>query len=146
MNLTKSFDINLLDTQQEKQDNKQNYNKEKDKVNTEFENLRQFHMYFQTTIRNVALTTAVTCAILGYSRFYRNKNFYFYNNLLVIASILVISISCYLNILLMINVNKNKNRDGFNYLNNYFNINLLFLLVHIILLPLGVLTLIRNSQ
>ena len=116
------------------------------KSSTEFENLRQFHMYFQTSIRNVALTTAVTCAILGYSRFYRGRDFYMYNNLLIFASILVISASCYLNVLLMQNVNKNKQRDGFKYLNNYFNINIIFLVVHIILIMLGILTLFRNIK
>ena len=121
-------------------------NSKNKKPSTEFENLRQFHMYFQTSIRNVALTTAVSCAILGYSRFYRGRDFYMYNNLLIFASILVISVSSYLNILLMQNVNKNKTRSEFTYLSNYFNINVMFDIVHIILVILGILTLIRNLK
>lgn len=127
-------------------ENKQEETKNSKKPSKEFENLRQFHMYFQTSIRNVALTTAVSCAILGYSRFYRGREFYMYNNLLIFASILVISVSSYLNILLMQNVNKNKTRSGFTYLSNYFNINVMFGIVHIILVILGILTLIRNLK
>ena len=133
----------LLEKDNKLEETKNSKNK---KLSTEFENLRQFHMYFQTSIRNVALTTAVSCAILGYSRFYRNRDFYMYNNLLIFASVLVIAASCYLNVLLMQNVNKNKKRDGFKYLNNYLNVNVVFLVVHIILIILGILTLFRNIK
>ena len=50
------------------------------KVNTnsqnkmEFETFKDLIMYYQTSIRNVALTTAVSFAALGYSRFYRGKS------------------------------------------------------------------------
>ena len=46
----------------------------------------------------------------------------------------------------MQNVNKNKTRSGFTYLSNYFNINVMFGIVHIILVILGILTLIRNLK
>ena len=115
-----------------------------DKITPVFENLRQYHMYFQTQIRNVALTTAVSCAILTYSRYYRNKNFYKYNITLILAAVLVIFISAYLNLLLLLNTNKDRIRPGFEYLNQYLIINYIFALVHLLLFGLGITTMIRN--
>ena len=114
------------------------------KITPVFENLRQYHMYFQTQIRNVALTTAVSCAVLGYSRYYRNKNFYKYNVLLILAAVLVIFISAYLNMLLLLNTNKDRIRPGFEYLNQYLVVNCIFVIVHLILLGLSITTIVRN--
>lgn len=121
-----------------------NTSSSKDKITPVFENLRQYHMYFQTQIRNVALTTAVSCAILGYSRYYRNKNFYKYNIILILAAVLVIFISAYLNFLLLLNTNKDRTRPGFEYLNKYLVINYIFVVVHLLLFGLGITTMIRN--
>ena len=42
-------------------------NKNNKKENLEFESYKDLIMYYQTSIRNVALTTAVSFAALGYS-------------------------------------------------------------------------------
>ena len=54
----------------------------------------QLFIYAQTTIRNIALYTAISFVALGYSRYYREKN-KVYNILLIIVSILF-SIASYL--------------------------------------------------
>ena len=44
------------------------------KKNEIFKSEKDVLMYYQTTLRNVGLTTAVSFAALGYSRFYREKS------------------------------------------------------------------------
>ncbi len=44
------------------------------KKDLELQSNKDILMYYQTTIRNVALTTTVSFAALGYSRFYRSKS------------------------------------------------------------------------
>ena len=65
-------------------------------------------MYYNTTIRNVALTTAVSFAALGYSRFYRGKS-KMYSTGLVLVSFLIILCSAIINILLFNDIEKYKN-------------------------------------
>lgn len=54
-------------------------------MNTE----RELYMFYQTTLRNVVSFTSVSLALLGYSRFYRDKN-YIYNVGFIIISLLIL--------------------------------------------------------
>ena len=78
------------------------------KKDLELQSNKDILMYYQTTIRNVALTTAVSFAALGYSRFYRSKST-IYASGLVLVSLLIISASCIININL------------YNLINNHYN-------------------------
>jgi len=56
-------------------------------------------MYFQTSICNIALTTTVSFAALGYSRFYRGKSKLYVTGM-VLVSLLLLSVSFLLNLFL----------------------------------------------
>jgi hypothetical protein len=91
-----------------------------------------------------ALTSDVSCAILTYSRYYKDKNFYKYNIILILSAICVVSIYAYLNFILLLNTNKDRTRLGFEYLNQYLVINYIFIIVHLLLIVLGITSMIRN--
>ena len=98
-----------------------------DKKNLPLQTNKDILMFHQTTIRNVALTTAVSFAALGYSRFYRGKSL-LYSSGLVLVSVLLVLCS----ILLNVNVNnivvKHYNLDNnLNASNNFVIVNQLFL-------------------
>ena len=48
--------------------------------------LTQIKMLYHTNIRNVALFTSVSLALLGYSRYYRESRFQIYNISFIIIS------------------------------------------------------------
>ena len=54
-----------------------------------FETFKDLMMYFQTSIRNVALTTTVSFAALGYSRFYRGKNQLYVSGMVLVSLLLL---------------------------------------------------------
>ena len=71
--------FNMLNNENENNDNdKKIFKTEKDVL-----------MYYQTSIRNVALTTAVSFAALGYSRFYRDKSLLYTNGMVFVSFLLV---------------------------------------------------------
>ena len=91
-------------------------------------------MFYQTSIRNVALTTAVAFASLSYSRFYRNKNS-FYSFMLTLVSFLILAGSFILNKNLYIIIrNHNKINKLLTGANNFLIINILFLICHLIII------------
>ena len=91
-------------------------------------------MFYQTTIRNVALTTAVAFASLSYSRFYRNKNS-FYSFILTLVSLLILSGSFILNKnLYFIIKNHYKINKLLSSANNFLIVNILFLICHLIII------------
>ena len=51
-------------------------------------------MYYHTSLRNVALYTSVSLALLGYSRFYRGKIF-IYNISFIVISLMLLAITIY---------------------------------------------------
>jgi hypothetical protein len=71
----------------------------------EFESFKDLIMYYQTSIRNVALTTTVSFAALGYSRFYRGKN-NLYGSSMVLVSLILLSCSFLLNLFLYDDIQK----------------------------------------
>ena len=89
--------------------NKQIFSSEKDVL-----------MYFHTAIRNVALTTTVSFAALGYARYYRNKSL-LYSSGLTAVSFLIIICSTLLNLYLYSSI-QDYFKDN-NELSNLRNIN-----------------------
>jgi len=56
-------------------------------------NLTQIKMLYHTNIRNVALFTSVSLALLGYSRYYRKSKFQVYNVSFIIISLFFLLMS-----------------------------------------------------
>lgn len=96
-------------------------------------------MYFQTTIRNVALTTAVSFAALGYSRFYRGAS-KMYSAGLSVVSFLLISCSFIINLFLY---NSLKDSKKLNEIGDWLIINQIFFIIHTIILLFGLYTMYR---
>lgn len=101
------------------------------KKTLDFESYKDLLMYYNTTIRNVALTTAVSFAALGYSRFYRGKS-RIYSVGLVLVSLLLLSCSAIINYLLFNDIEKYKNLPKYKEINNWRNVNILFMFIHLI--------------
>lgn len=89
--------------------------------------------YYQNSIRNIAITSVLSFAILGTANFYKNNKFKFYKIIGVIISLISIIISSILNIWLYKNNNSN--------LVNLVIINYLFMILHIIIIFLRLHTL-----
>ena len=100
-------------------------------------------MFYQTTIRNVALTTAVSFAALDYSRYYRDKS-KLYSTGLVFVSILILSASFIINInLYNLITNHTKTDISLTSANNFLMVNILFMISHSILVIFGLYTFYR---
>ena len=105
-----------------------------------FSNEKELLMYFQTSIRNVALTTAVSFAALGYSRFYRDKS-KLYSAGMTFVSFLIILCSALLNLFLYNSIQEylNNNKE----ISKLSIVNQIFIVVHSILIFFALYTLIR---
>lgn len=113
------------------------------KKDLELQSNKDVLMYYQTTIRNVALTTAVSFAALGYSRFYRGKST-IYSSGLVLVSLLIISSSCIINInLYNLIINHSKTDNSLISANNFLSVNILFMISHIMIILFGLYTFYR---
>lgn len=113
------------------------------KKDLELQSNKDILMYYQTAIRNVALTTAVSFAALGYSRFYRGKST-IYASGLVLVSLLIISASCIINInLYNLITNHTINDISLTSANNFLIVNILFMISHSILVIFGLYTFYR---
>ena len=112
--------------------------------NLEFESYKDLIMYYQTSIRNVALTTAVSFAALGYSRFYRGKS-KIYASGMILVSLLIIVASFILNYHLYNSIQKYKNLPKTKQISNWEIINILFFTSHIIAICFAFFTLYRVS-
>ena len=99
-------------------------------------------MYYQTSIRNVALTTAVSFAALGYSRFYRGKSI-MYTSGMVFVSLLIIVTSFILNYHLYNSIQKYKNLPKTKQIRNWEIVNILFFVSHAIAILFAYYTLYR---
>jgi hypothetical protein len=95
----------------------------------EFESFKDLIMYYQTSIRNVALTTAVSFAALGYSRFYRGKSKLYVVGM-VLVSLLILSCSILLNLFLYDDIQKYINNPKYKAIEKWSNINKLFMVAH----------------
>lgn len=113
------------------------------KKDLELQSNKDVLMYYQTTIRNVAITTAVSFAALGYSRFYRGKST-IYASGLVLVSLLIISSSCIINInLYNLIINHTKTDNSLISANNFLSVNILFMISHIMIILFGLYTFYR---
>ena len=99
-------------------------------------------MYYQITIRNVFLSTAVSFAALGYSRFYRGKSKLYSNGLVLISSLILIC-SIILNYRLYDSLNKYKNNKKYEEINGWIMINKIYFFIHLCLLFMALYTLYR---
>ena len=107
-----------------------------------FETKKDLIMYYQTSIRNVFLSTAVSFAALGYSRFYRDKS-KMYTVGMTFVSLLLILCSFILNVFLYNHINEYMKKLDFMELNKWLNINRLAILMHVLLLFFVIYTLYR---
>ena len=115
----------------------------------ELQSNKDILMYYQTTIRNVALTTAVSFAALAYSRFYREKSL-IYSSGLTFVSLLIIFASCIININLYNFINNHYKTDiSLISANNHLVVNIFFMISHLIIILFGLFTfyrLVTNSK
>ena len=113
---------------------------------TVIDNNTQLLMYYQTAFRNVALTTAVSFATLGYSRFYRDKS-KMYTSSLVFVSLLIVFCSILLNYnLYNIILEHYLDDKNLNAANRFLIVNKIFFVIHIIIFLLAAYTLLRVSS
>lgn len=96
-------------------------------------------MYYQTTIRNVALLTAVSFAALGYSRFYRGAS-KMYSVGLSVVSFLLLLCSSLVNIFLY---NSFKNSEHSSNMKKWLIINTIFFVIHSLVIFFGLFTTYR---
>ena len=64
-------------------------------------NLTQIKMLYHTNIRNIALYTSVSLALLGYSRYYRQTKYQIYNISFIIISLSFLLMSMFLSLYLL---------------------------------------------
>lgn len=114
-----------------------------DNTTNKFESYKDLVMFYQTTIRNVALTTAVSFAALGYSRFYRGKS-KLYSVGMLLVSFLLLTISFTLNNLLRNHLLEYK--DEINEIENWLIINNIFMVVHFIIIFFALYTIYRLAS
>jgi len=117
-------------------DNDNNQNK------MQFETYKDLMMYYQTSIRNVALTTAVSFAALGYSRFYRGKSKIYVGGM-VMVSLLLLSCSFLLNLFLYNDIQKYINNPKYKTIEKWSNINKVFMVIHTFTICFAIYTLYR---
>lgn len=130
------MDYNLdYDTKKEKNNENQN-------SNLKLETFKDLIMYYQTSIRNVALTTAVSFAALGYSRFYRGKN-KMYTVGLALISVLLLTCSSLLNSLLYNSLQPYLKNPKYKDIEQWIIINKIFFFIHFSLLFFGLYTVYR---
>ena len=108
----------------------------------EFKNYRELVMFYQTTMRNVFFSTAVSFAALGYSRFYRGKS-KLYANSLVLISLLLLICSTLFNYNLYDSLNDYKKDSKYSEINRWTIINKIYFFIHFILLIFAFYTLYR---
>ena len=117
----------------------------KENTNQNFESYKDLIMYYQTSIRNVALTTAVSFAALGYSRFYRGKS-KMYTSGMVFVSLLIIVASFILNYHLYNSIQKYKDLTKTKQIGNWEIVNILFFVSHAVAILFAFYTLYRVSS
>lgn len=107
-----------------------------------FKTSRDLKMYFQTTIRNIALTTTVSFAALSYSRYYFGKNNIFTIGMCIV-SLLFLVISFNINHYLYNRLQIYKKLENFESITQLDYINIIFFTIHIITIIFVLYTLYR---
>mgnify|MGYP001588698498 FL=1 len=123
-------------------DTKKRKNNQNENSNLKLETFKDLIMYYQTSIRNVALTTAVSFAALGYSRFYRGKN-KMYTVGLALISVLLLTCSTLLNSLLYNSLQPYLKNPKYKDIEQWIVINKIFFVIHFLLLFFGFFTVYR---
>lgn len=123
-------------------DTKKRKNNQNENSNLKLETFKDLIMYYQTSIRNVALTTAVSFAALGYSRFYRGKN-KMYTVGLAFISVLLLTCSTLLNSLLYNSLQPYLKNPKYKDIEQWIVINKIFFVIHFLLLFFGFFTVYR---
>lgn len=109
----------------------------------ELQSNKDILIYYQSGIRNVVLTTALSFLALTYSRFYRGKSV-IYSSGLTLVSLLIIFTSCIININLYNLINNHyKTNISLTSANNHLIINILFMISHTIIIVFGLFTFYR---
>ena len=111
-------------------------------VSTTFKDIDDLIMYYHSSLRNIATLNALSFAALVYSRHYRGKNKLYDLGLTSISLLMLVS-SCLLNVFLLNSINKHGKQEKFKEINKLKNINIIFVFVHLLLIPLGIYTIIR---
>tara|TARA_Y100000389_G_C17012428_1_gene294824 strand:+ start:34 stop:402 length:369 start_codon:yes stop_codon:yes gene_type:complete len=117
--------------------------KKKDTEN-DFKIPKDLSMFYQTTLRNVALTTTVSFAALAYPRFYRDKS-KIYTTGMGLVSLLLLLISFSLNFHLYYIVQNYKGIKEFYNTVKLEILNILFMIIHFITIGFLVYTLYKLS-
>jgi hypothetical protein len=113
------------------------------KADLAFKTNNDIMLFYQTSFRNVGLTTAVSFAALAYSRFYRSKSL-MYSVGLVFVSIVTILCSVIFNCNLYNSVIRHHSINKKLYAaNKYLIINKLFMVNHMIIMFFAIYTLYR---
>ena len=115
---------------------------EEKKAESKFSSYKDAIMYFQSSIRNVGLTTTVSFAALGYSRYYRGKS-QLYAVGMVGVSILILISSILLNLFLYNDLQELVKLDEYKNFEKHVNINRIFIVVHAIIMFFGLYTFYR---
>ena len=121
----------------------QDFSLDKKKDNRVFGSTKEFLMYYHTSLRNVGLTTAVSFAAAGYSRFYRGKS-KLYSVGMLLVSFLLLTISFSLNNLLTNHLLEYKNE--INEIENWLIINNIFMVIHFIIIFFALYTIYRLAS
>tara|TARA_B100000214_G_C23756688_1_gene530303 strand:- start:344 stop:742 length:399 start_codon:yes stop_codon:yes gene_type:complete len=111
----------------------------------DFESYKDLIMYYQTSIRNVALTTAVSFAALGYSRYYRGKS-KMYTTGMVFVSLLIVIASFILNYHLYNSIQKYKHLPKTKKIEKWEIVNILFFVAHTLAIIFAFYTLYRVAS
>lgn len=108
----------------------------------EFTTLTDLMIFYQSTIRNIAIYISISFGALVYSRYYRDKNNIF-SIILVLISIISLIISLIINIFLNIIINRYKNNPKYSKINKWIYINIIIYIIQIILIILASYTLYK---
>ena len=107
---------------------------------------REALMFYQTSFRNVGLYTSISLGLLGYSRFYRDKN-EIYNIAFIIISLLFLFCACKICVYLIQDLeNINERLDKKLYLEKWLQIPKIILVINIIIGIFGLYTLMRELK
>lgn len=98
-----------------------------------FDTAEALNDYYQSTLRNIGLTTSIVFAVLSYSRFHikLNKNYFI---VMYIITALLLIISFYLNYYLYNLLQSYKNNKNYNDVTKLDKLNILFFIIHVIII------------
>ena len=103
-------------------------------------------MFYNSSFRSIGLCTTISLALLGYSRFYRDKN-KIYNISFIIISLVFILCACYISYYLIEDLKfLYKNLDKSLYLKKWLIVPKIILVTNIIIGIFGIYTLVRELK